>query len=318
MNRRGPQAFHGEQRHVTITTPEGVPLHLLQASVSDRASAFVYDMFLLALLPFGVLLVASLARGSQAFDYALSLLLVLFFLWRSFYFTLFEIRGQGRTPGKKRTGLRVIAAQGGPLNGYSIVVRNLMREVELFLPLAVLASSEIIPEKNVFLRMLAFAWVVILLIFPLFHKERRRLGDLIAGTVVVQMPRHVLERDLAEVRSRSGQKASPAEEVPARSQAEEGPRHVFDEKQLSVYGVYELQVLEEVLRKNSRDEEALALVAKKIEEKISWSRSTGDTDPITAAAPPKHFLRDFYSALRAHLESRMLVGKERRDKHDRT
>ena len=64
--------------------------------------------------------------------------LLAFFLLRNFYFSWFECRWHGATPGKRLLGLRVIDAHGGTLTPEAVLARNLMREVELFLPLVAL------------------------------------------------------------------------------------------------------------------------------------------------------------------------------------
>jgi hypothetical protein len=85
----------------------------------------------------------------------------------------------------------------------------------------------------------------------------------------------------------------------------------FTDAQIDVYGVYELQVLEDVLRGRDRagHAEAVRTVAGKVREKIGWSG---------AAVPDEAFLDAFYAALRGRLERRLLFGKRRADKHDRT
>ncbi len=88
------------------------------------------------------------------------------------------------------------------------------------------------------------------------------------------------------------------------------PAFVFSEAQLSVYGIYELQVLEDVLRGEVRAdtlEEAHAAVADRIAKKIEW----GAKIPKREAT---RFLQEFYAALRAHLEKRLLFGKRKADK----
>ena len=49
------------------------------------------------------------------------------------------------------------------------------------------------------------------------------------------------------------------------------------------------------------------LVADRIRRKIGWTRAPGDSDGA--------FLQDYYAALRKHLESRLLMGQRRADKH---
>jgi hypothetical protein len=80
----------------------------------------------------------------------------------------------------------------------------------------------------------------------------------------------------------------------------------FSDAQLDAYGVKELQVLEQVLR--SGDRRTLAAVAARIRDKIAWD---GPTD-----TPDRSFLNAYYAALRQRLETGLLFGRARRDKHD--
>ena len=64
--------------------------------------------------------------------------------------------------------------------------------------------------------------------------------------------------------------------------------------------------LEDVLRDQSGDRQAVATVAKKIQRKLEW-----EADWTPAAL---EFLKAFYKAQRAHLERRMLVGQARERK----
>jgi hypothetical protein len=82
----------------------------------------------------------------------------------------------------------------------------------------------------------------------------------------------------------------------------------FTEAQLDVYGVKELQVLEGVLRAGNRA--AIAEVAQRIRRKIDWQ------GPIEVS--DRAFLSSYYTDLRARLETRMLFGRRRADKFDRS
>src|SRR3546814_13992649 len=65
-------------------------------------------------------------------------------------------------------------------------------------------------------------------LFLCFNRDRMRKGDLIAGTWVVMATRARLDRDIA---------------------ADEAAQAIiFDDAELAVYGIYELQELERVLR----------------------------------------------------------------------
>ena len=89
-------------------------------------------------------------------------------------------------------------------------------------------------------------------------------------------------------------------------------RFFFSEQHLRAYGAFELQVLEELLRRPDSPESSRVLdeVCDKICRRIGW----------TAPVPPQDvalFLRDFYTAERAYLEREQLFGKGRADKFAR-
>jgi uncharacterized RDD family membrane protein YckC len=272
-----------------IVTPEGVPLRFTLARAGDRLGAFMID----ALLIVGacVLLVAAtvfLTVAARGLGLAIGLLV--FFLLRNFYFTWFECLWQGTTPGKRLVGVRVIDAHGGMLTAEAVFARNLMREVELFLPaIAFLAPEAILPGVPPALRYLAMAWVFVFALLPLFNRDRLRVGDLVGGTLVVRAPRSALREDLSAPPTRRGT----------------APDLAFTTEQLDLYGIHELQVLESLLRQPQWD--TMEAVAGKIQQKIGW------TQPPDRRVNPEQFLRAFYTAQRARLENRMLLG-ERREK----
>ena len=81
----------------------------------------------------------------------------------------------------------------------------------------------------------------------------------------------------------------------------------FTTAQLDAYGVKELHVLEDVLRK--ADRKVMAAVADRIRGKIGWTATEYEMD--------RSFLQAYYTALRGRLETRMLLGRRKRDKFDR-
>ncbi len=83
----------------------------------------------------------------------------------------------------------------------------------------------------------------------------------------------------------------------------------FTEQQLKAYGAFELQVLEELLRRPDSPDSARVLIEVRdtICRKIGYTASV----PINQTAG---FLRDFYTAERAFLEREQLFGKARADK----
>jgi hypothetical protein len=92
--------------------------------------------------------------------------------------------------------------------------------------------------------------------------------------------------------------------------AEQNARYVFTNVQLAAYGAFELQVLEELLRKPRTYETTQALdgVCDRICKKIGW---TGSVPKARAV----EFLTEFYTAERAYLEREQLYGRARADKN---
>lgn len=285
-----------ENRNIfPLVTPEGVPLSLDIALAGDRITAFLLD----SLIVYGTIWLISLGAQLVRVAEVGSLSLILSFLLRNFYFMFFEQRWQGATPGKRNRRLRVIDAHGGQLSVEAVIVRNLTRDIEVFIPLAVLLFPQVVwPEAPPFAGLVAGLWVLVLGLMPLFNKQRRRVGDLIAGTIVIAAPQVELLGDLAD-----GRQAGVAAEPEAG--------HAFTTAHLSVYGVYELQVLEKVLRRSGLDhvDEQMATIREKICAKIGWEEEVKDDHK---------FLKAFYAAQRAHLEGRLLMGQRREDKFDGT
>jgi uncharacterized RDD family membrane protein YckC len=278
---------------MTIVTPEGVSLPFERASFGERVGALLIDLILIVIAPVLVALVLwalpldGVFKGKN--DTLASILLMIglafFFFIRSGYFMAFEMGRRAATPGKRIMKLRVIAHDGGRLTPAAIFTRNALREVEMFLPLTLVASFMV--QRSWFAWLAAF-WALGLVLLPLFNREQARLGDFLAGTRVVHMPKAALGYDLAET------------EMDRRDGL------VFSPEQLA-YGEMELQVLEQVLRE--RKPGVMQAVAARIKARIQW------VEPVD---PPldEAFLRAYYAALRAHLEGRMLLGKRRRDKND--
>jgi uncharacterized RDD family membrane protein YckC len=282
--------FEGRSRRArALTTPEGVVLGVKIASRSERVGAFCLDMgcwLLMTVALFAAFLLA--LRFEVAGDVGATLVFFLAFLIRVFYFTHFELAWRGRTPGKWVLGLRVIDRSGGPLTAGAIVARNLVREVELFLPLGLFASLLVTNGVETWQQLSVLGWVLVLALLPFFNKDNLRAGDLIAGTLVIAMPKRALAPDLAEATQR---------------------QFSFSPDQLKAYGAFELQVLEELLRQKASRETAKlhAEVVAAISARIGWSH------PV-APADHERFLRDFYLAERADLERAQLFGRGRADK----
>lgn len=286
-------------RALEIATPEGLRVGFRLAPVGDRAVAFLLDLLrialfvlLLGVLVLGGILLFGIRDGAAWFGAAA---LVAFFFLRNFYFAWYELRNQGVTPGKRRIGLRVVDARGRPLRGAALLARNLTRELELFLPLLVLGSAAEGGSEGPLL-LLASLWLLVPSLLPLCDPLRRRAGDWLAGTLVVLQPETLLLQDLGRI---DRERVRTADALVS-----------FTPQQLDAYGIYEVQVLEELLReaKQKPRKEVLRAVAEQVARKIGWSAPVRD---------PHEFLRAFYAAERAHLERKLLLGQRKERKSER-
>ncbi|HZY54176.1 MAG TPA: RDD family protein [Reyranella sp.] len=271
-----------------VVTPEGVVVRVRLAAASARLSALILDLLILFAALIALALLTLFAGGHLG---RAAGVLALFGL-RTFYFSGFELAWNGRTPGKRMTGLRVINRRGGTLTPAAVIARNLMREVELFLPLSIIISggAGIATDPWTFAALLV--WVCVLAFLPVFNRDRLRAGDMVAGTWVIIEPKPALLPELV-------------------SETAAAAAYRFTTQQLAVYGVKELQVLEEVLRSPMTSREALERdVAQRIARKIGYA------DPAAVAADAAKFLGAFYAAQRRRLEAELAFGRRRRDKND--
>jgi uncharacterized RDD family membrane protein YckC len=141
----------------TITTPEGIELHLALAGPVPRACAWAIDLAARA----GILMALTAVLAPLG-GFGLGLFLISAFLLEWLYPAACEFAFDGATPGKRCMGLRVVNDDGTPVTLAAAFVRNLLRAVD-FLPVMYgvgLASM-------------------------LVSREFRRLGDLVGQTVVV-------------------------------------------------------------------------------------------------------------------------------------
>jgi uncharacterized RDD family membrane protein YckC len=297
------------RRQAAILTPEGVELRVELAERGERAGAFLLDALIIAVaviaLVIGTLYLTKLLQG-----YALAAGLVAFFLIRTFYFSFFELVWRGRTPGKRLIGLRVIDRAGGPLRPSSVVVRNLLRELEVFLPLSVMMVPEQVGNAA-WVQLFLTIWIGIFVLMPLFNRQGLRVGDMVAGTLVVASPKAALLPDLVE------NAVSPAGAAPTLRPVPVGNRFEFAPQHLEHYGIYELQTLEAVLRRGDvHATQTRREIAERIRKKISWTEDGAEWS-FKYDGMVIEFLQSFYVAQRAHLERKMLFGKRRKDKHDK-
>jgi uncharacterized RDD family membrane protein YckC len=272
-----------------LVTPEGVDLGVVLGDAGQRAAAFILDCLVLVGAMIALTLIAVFGVwgvGEKSLEPVGVVWLLGSFVIRNFYFIIMEMRPRAATFGKRWMGLRVVARDGGRLTGDAVIARNLLREIEVFLPLSMLLAGLAEQSVDSLTGWFGFGWTGVFLLFPLLNKDRLRVGDLLAGTWVIRTTRDKLGRDLTTARLVN--------------------LFVFTSVQLDAYGVYELETLEGVLRRG--DAKATITVAQAIIDKIGWQTDVTDIEG---------FLTAYYTQLRAHLEKRLLLGKRRADKHDR-
>lgn len=271
-----------------LVTPEGVALNLTLADGGSRVAAFVIDLLLMLAIVIGMTVLAALAGFSLQSQYEVigTIWVLGFFLLRNGYFIFMELGPRGATFGKRRMGLRVCARGGERLTADAVIARNLIREIEVFLPLTFILMKSSTEQMDGLLALLGMGWTGMLLAFPLLNRDRLRVGDMLAGTWVIAVPKRELLPDMSTAHT-------------------EAPR--FTDRQLAVYGVYELQILEGLLR--AEDPDGLAVAAASIRQKI------GETGRAGRRENDRVFLDSYYTALRQRLEQDLLFGKRKADKH---
>jgi uncharacterized RDD family membrane protein YckC len=274
-----------------LITPEGIDLDVRLAEASERAGAFLIDLVIIGVVMvlftviIGLAAFAAGVKGPGGAVMAITLLLFWFGL-RNFYFVGFELTPRAATPGKRLLGLRVAARNGGRLTADAIFARNAMRELEVYLPATFLFTHG--SGVDLWIQLFGIGWCAVFVLLPLFNRDKLRVGDIVAGTWVLKTPRRKLLDDMA---------------VKAHA-ASQGV--VFTSQELDAYGVKELQVLEDVLRRY--EARTIAAVADRIRTKIGRVAEPNISDGA--------FLDAYYVALRGRLEHRMLFGKRRKDKFD--
>ncbi|HEY2546130.1 MAG TPA: RDD family protein [Candidatus Acidoferrum sp.] len=152
---------------LTIETPEQTVLEFEVAGIGSRFLALAYDTLLQILVAIGltvILVVAGVAlpEAARSGIWFLAFIVIAYFVLYFGYFAIFEVLWNGQTPGKKKEGLRVIKDSGRPISPAEAIGRNLMRIV----------------DQLPFLYAIGICSV-------LLSRQNKRLGDFVAGTIVV-------------------------------------------------------------------------------------------------------------------------------------
>ncbi len=153
----------------TVITPEQVAVTYRLAGIGTRFAAMLVDtliqialalVIIFGLFPGGELAISNFVEQAEAWMVALLTLALFLALWG--YFIFFEAVWSGRTPGKKLAGIRVMRDAGYPIDFRASFLRNICRYID-FLPLAYGVGATVM----------------------FFSKDSKRLGDYVAGTIVV-------------------------------------------------------------------------------------------------------------------------------------
>lgn len=165
---------------INIQTPESVDLEFTLAGIGNRVSALMFDYFVLGLIQlslvllwmFGALFLGDILNNtlgtiSRVQQWLIAILLLVWFAVYVGYFVWFEVFWQGQTPGKRRVHIRVIRDDGRPCGLQQSTLRALLRPVDDLL----------------------FIGAFLIALTP----REKRLGDWVAGTVVIQEDRAIAE-----------------------------------------------------------------------------------------------------------------------------
>lgn len=160
-----------EKEYVEFKTPEYVSLQFKLAGLGSRAVAFIVDQMILTVSTIVIILIVfQIMKGQLIYfddhnDYSfmpIAIAIILLFVLQWGYYFAYEYFSGGRTIGKKLMGIRVIQENGHSLTLLSSFNRNLIRMIDS-LPV----------------------YYMLGMIFVFFHPKHKRLGDIVAGTIVV-------------------------------------------------------------------------------------------------------------------------------------
>ncbi|MBF2064979.1 MAG: RDD family protein [Calothrix sp. C42_A2020_038] len=156
---------------VKFVTPESVELEFTLAGIGSRTFALLVDYIVLGLV-ISLVLIAFLTVsyqietfweqifGDKAYTWLFAIMFLILFSIYAGYFVFFETLWQGQTPGKRLAKIRVVRDDGRPVGLQQTTLRALLRPFD------------------------EISFIGALLI--IFNRKEKRLGDLVAGTIVIQ------------------------------------------------------------------------------------------------------------------------------------
>jgi uncharacterized RDD family membrane protein YckC len=142
---------------IRVASPDGIAFDLHPAGSMVRVLAYLIDVFLQYIAIIIIIIVLAVVKITGDWTVFLATFAV---MW--FYMVFFELFLAGRSPGKMILGLQVVLSDGSPVHLGASLLRNLLRAFDFFFAIGMLV--------------------------PLFNEGFRRLGDIVAGTLVVYTP----------------------------------------------------------------------------------------------------------------------------------
>lgn len=148
---------------VSVETPGQIQLTFNLAGVGSRMMAYAIDILIRGGLVLVISLFVIVATGFAAPELGMGLTLVIIFAVEWSYHTIIEWAWNGYTPGKRLLGLRVVRTSGISVDFMRSAMRNLLRAADIF----------------------PFAYATGIFVM-FFSKTERRIGDLVADTMVIR------------------------------------------------------------------------------------------------------------------------------------
>lgn len=199
-----------------LETPENVTLAYRLAGPGTRLGAYGIDLVVRFAIFYAIAYIVSFLQPAAGSGLTTGVFFILLFVLEWGYGAFFETWWNGQTPGKRALGLRVIKTEGYAIGFYEAMLRNLLRAAD-FVPFFYAAG---------FLTAIA-------------TPRMQRIGDVVAGTMVIQENRPLLKGDFTglfqyeafpmtefEHRYRPSEKTLEAIEVLFRRRGELAPARV--------------------------------------------------------------------------------------------
>ncbi|MBD2464076.1 RDD family protein [Oscillatoria sp. FACHB-1407] len=253
---------------ITLQTPESVELEFTLAGIGNRALALAID-YLVMLIFLGVSLLLWWGFSAQLFRYldnlqidysglanwllAIAALLV-FFVWIG-YFAAFETVWRGQTPGKRFAKIRVIRDDGRPARLPQAILRSLLRPVDDVMSIGM--------------------WMII------FGSQEKRLGDWVAGTLVVQEERTI-----------------GAAQLVTSNQAQEVADYLLQYADMSLLLPDDFAIVREYLQRRSQMyDQGRSTLSLKLARQV---KALLTLEKLPENTTPDHFLEGVYLAYQQH------------------